>query len=380
MAGRGCATRRVKAAARSLVLGQCSVSPSRVRRSASGDPGGHVEQPRAQYLCLGAGEFAEHADRSAGRGRPCGPKYQLDGRALITCTLVTVHISRRDYTGTADFEPLLRFTQRIWTPDSRWHLGDIAWNLGFKPEGDPGNPMAFWEHESEIVAWGWLSIPSTLALLVDPRFANQLVDEVVDWATGVAGGPVSVGVLDTETSLIAPLARQGRVPDLSGRFFVNMQRGLSDLPPVPVLPPGFTLHPVAVSELPARAALHRAIWNPRLTDDVFAAMATHWPYRREFDWVAVAPDGHLVSYILGWYDDANRIGEFEPVGTLTEYRRLGLSRALGIALMHAWREAGAERALVYARGDDDYPVPRHVYRALGFTMHGRVVRYRLPSQ
>ena len=238
--------------------------------------------------------------------------------------------------------------------------------------------MAFWEHESEIVAWGWLSLPSTLALLVDPRFANELVDEIVDWATGVSGGPVSVGVLNTEAALIAPLARQGRLPDLSGRFFLNMQRGLSDLPPVPEPPPGFTLRPVAPGEMPARRALHRAIWTLHLTDDVYAAMAARWPYRREFDWVAVAPDGQLVSYILGWYDDTHRTGEFEPVGTLPDYRRLGLSRALGIALMHAWRDAGAERVLVYARGDDEYPVPQQVYRALGFTVCGRVIQYRMP--
>jgi len=207
---------------------------------------------------------------------------------------------------------------------------------------------------------------------------DRLVDEIVDWATGVAGVPVSVGVLETEKGLIAPLVRQGREPGLPGHFFLNMQRELSDLPPVPRLPPGFTMRPVEPGELPARAALHRAVWTPTLTDGTFAAMAARWPYRPEFDRVVVAPDGQLVSYILGWYDDVNRVGEFEPVGTSPQYRRRGLSRALGISLLHAFRDAGARRALVYARGDDDYPVARQVYGALGFRTHGRVVQYRLP--
>ena len=99
------------------------------------------------------------------------------------------------------------------------------------------------------------------------------MDEIVDWATGVAGVPVSVGVLETETGLIAPLVRQGREPGLPGHFFLNMQRELSDLPPVPRLPPGFTMRPVEPGELPARAALHRAVWTPTLTDGTFAAMA-----------------------------------------------------------------------------------------------------------
>ena len=253
-----------------------------------------------------------------------------------------INIACRDYVGEADFEPLLRFVQRIWTPDSRWHLGDIAWGLGLEPAGDPGSRMSFWEHDGEIVAWGWLRLPSVLALLVDPGFTDRLVGEIVDWATELAGEPVSVGVLETEKELIAPLVRQGREPELPSHFFLNMQRELSDLPPVPDVPAGFTVRPVEPGEVPARAGLHRAVWKPTLTDEIFAAMSQRWPYQREFDWVAVAPDGQLVSYILGWYDDVNRVGEFEPVGTLPEYRRQGLSRALGISLLHAFRAAGGE--------------------------------------
>jgi GNAT superfamily N-acetyltransferase len=289
-----------------------------------------------------------------------------------------VNISRRDYAGEADFRSLLRFTQRIYTPDSRWHLGDIAWDLGFQPGGEPDSRMSFWECDGEIVGWGWLRLPSTLALLVDPGHTDRLVDEIVDWATAVAGGPVSVGVLETEKGLIEPLARQGRELGLPAHFFLNMQRGLSDLPPAPDVPPGFTVRPVEPGELPARAALHRAVWGPKLTDEVFEALAARWPYRREFDRVAVAPDGQLASYILGWYDDVNRVGEFEPVGTLPQYRRQGLSRAVSLSLLHAFRDAGAQRALVYARGDEEYPVPRQVYGALGFHTHGRVVQYHMP--
>ena len=291
---------------------------------------------------------------------------------------MTASTSRRDYAGAADFMSLLRFTQRVYTPDSRWHLGDIAWDLGLAPGGEPDSRMSFWAREGEIVGWGWLRLPSTLALLVDPSHTDRLVDEIGDWATEVAGAPVSVGVLETEKELIEPLIRQGRQPGLPGHFFLNMQRELSNLPPVPHVPPGFTVRPVEPGDLSARAGLHRAVWTPALTDEIFAAISARWPYRRELDWVAVAPDGQLVSYVLGWYDDVNRVGEFEPVGTLPQYRRRGLSRAVGISLLHAFRDAGAQRALVYARGDDEYPIPRQTYAALGFRTHGRVVQYHLP--
>ncbi|HEY9481844.1 MAG TPA: hypothetical protein VIR00_02695 [Micromonosporaceae bacterium] len=115
-------------------------------------------------------------------------------------------------------------------------------------------------------------------------------------------------------------------------------------------------------EVATRAALHREVSaSTDLTEDVFRAMTRQWPYSFDFDWMVEAPDGRIVSYILGWYDDVNRIGEFEPVGTPASFRRLGLSRALGIAVLHAFWDTGATHAMVYARGGDGYPVPRQVY-------------------
>ncbi len=89
------------------------------------------------------------------------------------------------------------------------------------------------------------------------------------------------------------------------------------------------------------------------------------------------PDGRFVAYCLGWYDEVNRVGLFEPVGTVAEYRRMGLSTAVGVAVLRAFRAAGGVRAIVFPRGDDGYPIPRQVYASMGFTPHARTVRYRV---
>jgi hypothetical protein len=96
---------------------------------------------------------------------------------------------------------------------------------------------------------------------------------------------------------------------------------------MPQLPAGFTVRPVRDdADLVRHAALHREVW-PRsaLTDGGFRAMTGRWPYKMDFDVVVEAPDGRFV---------------------------------------------------VYPRGDDEYPVPKQVYAALGFTPHARTVRYR----
>lgn len=287
--------------------------------------------------------------------------------------------SRRDWAGESDLVPLIRFHQHVWTPDSRWHVGDIAWDIGRHPEGRPAWRMSLWEHAGRIVGWAWLQLPDGLALTVDPAHP-ELVGAAVGWAGDLAGRHPHVTVLSTEGWHIDALVRLGYAPDTSGHFFVAHHRDLADLPPDPGVPDGFAVRHTRHDEIPERAALDRAVWGATsLPEDTFRAMTGRYPYRAAFDHVVEAPDGRLVAYVLGWYDEVNRCGEFEPVGTVAEFRRMGLSRAVGVSVLRAFRDAGGERAIVYARGDDDYPVPRQVYAALGFRARGRTVTYRAPA-
>jgi ribosomal protein S18 acetylase RimI-like enzyme len=100
-----------------------------------------------------------------------------------------------------------------------------------------------------------------------------------------------------------------------------------------------------------------------------------WPYRADLDWVIQAPKGELASFALAWLDDVNRVGELEPVGTDPIYRGLGLGRAVSLAALHALRNAGAENAVVYPRGDDAYPIPARLYGGMGFMPRARTVTY-----
>jgi hypothetical protein len=49
-----------------------------------------------------------------------------------------------------------------------------------------------------------------------------------------------------------------------------------------------------------------------------------------------------------------------------------------LAALHALKRAGARLALVGARGDDAYPVPRRLYFGLGFSAYARTEAYVRP--
>lgn len=270
-----------------------------------------------------------------------------------------------------------RLAQRIWSPASQWHIGDLAWQRNEHLGREPDWPTALWESGGEVVAWGWAELPDRLALLVDPA-RPELAGTVLDWFAGVAEKPrVSVTVLDAETHLIAALERQGFVCQ-KGSIFQNFKsRSLVELPE-PVLPEGYRARPVRGDEdVAERVAVHRAAWHPsRVTEASYRNVMAAWPYRADLDWVVEAPDGRLVANCLIWLDERNGVGELEPVGTDPRFRRRGFGRAVCLAAMHALRDAGANSAIVYpVRGHPDHPAPFPLYAGLGFRPYARTLTY-----
>ncbi|WP_329427099.1 GNAT family N-acetyltransferase [Streptosporangium sp. NBC_01495] len=126
-------------------------------------------------------------------------------------------------------------------------------------------------------------------------------------------------------------------------------------------------------------SVHRSAFAPSsVTEESYRNVMGAWPYRRELDCVVVAPDGRAASYCLIWLDDANGVGEMEPVGTHPDFRRMGLARAACLYALHRLREAGAVTAIVHPRGGAGYPVPAQLYEGLGFRAHDRTARHSRP--
>lgn len=285
-------------------------------------------------------------------------------------------VTRRGYAGPADLRAMQSLAQRIWSKSSSVHVGDLAWQR-FQHAGREAEwPTVLWEADGEVVAWGWISLPGELALLVDPAHPG-LAPEVLAWFEDTASAAeLAVAVLDAEKHVVAALERCGYALQESPVFQSYMSRLLVDLPE-PVAPAGFTLRPAGADDLDRRVAVHRTVWHPsRVTGPSYRTVMAAWPYRAGLDWVAEAPDGRFAAQCLIWLDDRNAVGELEPVGTLPEFRRTGLARAVCLAALHAAHHAGAREAVVY-------PVINHpksvgalpLYRALGFRPYARTLTF-----
>lgn len=282
----------------------------------------------------------------------------------------------RSYRGPDDLRRMQELIRRIWSPATCWHIGDLAWQR-FQHVGREAEwPTALWESEGEVVAWGWTHLPGELSLAVDPAHP-ELAAEVLAWFEDVATAEPTVTILDAETHLIAALEERGYTRHDDPPFSSCHSRSLADLP-APELPDGFVARPVREGDLARRVEVHREVWAPsRLTEESYENVMRAWPYRASLDWIVEAPDGRFAAQCLIWLDELNAVGELEPVGTLSDFRRLGLGRAVCLAALHALLEAGGRQAVVFPTVGHPKSVGAvPLYEALGFRAYARTLTYR----
>ncbi len=284
---------------------------------------------------------------------------------------------RRDFAWTEDLVLLQSLTQRLWSPERRFHIGDIAWGWHSIPDAQQAFRVSLWEERSTVSAWAWIELPGHLELLVDPA-ATDLLPQLLNWFETVAPGPtLSCLVMETDRHERAALSRRGYTLQTIGPFFRRHVHDLTELP-APLLPGGFTITAITSDDAERRAAAHRAGWadfGSRVTADTYRNVMAAYPYRERTDLVVVAPDGQWVASALGWYDEINRVGLVEPVSCIPPFRGKGLAKAVNTALLHAFRSLGATHSVILPRGDHAYPAPARLYQAIGYQPGPRTLLY-----
>ena len=96
-------------------------------------------------------------------------------------------------------------------------------------------------------------------------------------------------------------------------------------------------------------------------------------YDRELDIVAVAADGSIAAFAIGWYDPQTRVGEFEPVGCIETQRKRGLAKAVLLEGFRRLRLLGATQAVVYSQHDNQAAIA--CYQSIGFMAVGHDRNY-----
>lgn len=257
------------------------------------------------------------------------------------------------------------------------HLADFPWRLSC-PETTNGLNAAIWQAaDGTAVAFAAWQMPwAALDIFIRPGpDQRKSEDAVFAWAQG------RFRALDDERGSALPYWIEYRDDDPGRRdlgrsrgFDLDEHRYLQLACPLrdravslmPSLPGGFSVRRLAGQpEAGTYAELHRAAFGTTSMTRAWREATLSTPqYLGKLDLVAVAADGTLAGFCIGWLDRARRIGQIEPLGVRPGYQGTGLSRALLAAVLDRLTEAGADTAIVEAAADNKRAIA--AYQSAGF--------------
>jgi len=257
--------------------------------------------------------------------------------------------------------------RRLLGPRALWHIGDLAWGFRQHEGREDEWKIRLWVDGGRTVAWSWLKQDGRDLLEHDVHPDHiHLLDEIL----AEPAARVAFAFEDDGEGREA-LVRKGFTEP--GEAMHYLVRDLAGPPEPPALPDSFRCRTIGAEDVRERVSVHREVWAPsRVTESSYAQVRAQWPYRESLDCVVEVPDGRFAAYCLCWPDDANRVGEFEPVGVRPEFRRLGLGAAVCTFALRRLYQEGGRQAIVYCVSEPAC----ELYKSIGFRVHASLVEYR----
>ena len=225
-------------------------------------------------------------------------------------------------------------------------------------EDETGSIVGVLHTENEEAGEAWVQIHPDWTHLYD-EIAACAEEHLADRVDGV--GYVKLYVQDGSELEGVARARGYRKLDSQDRYLEYVTGHV----PAPQLPDGFAIRSVAEEDNVEKRRIVRAMafggryapsqWPPA---SAFTEMQEAPDYRADLDLFVAAPGGEYAAFCTLWLDEANRYGNFEPVGTHIEYQGRGLGRALLMEGLYRAAALGATRSFMLSGNP--------FYRKVGF--------------
>src|SRR5690349_7401511 len=155
---------------------------------------------------------------------------------------------------------------RLWTPRSRFHPGQLAWNRYSRPV-DPDRPadgeaISLWRSDGSVVGFGWAEADDWLEVQVDPAFP-EVAEAVVEWFEELSDADTQSVLVMAGDVLEPAVAAAGFIPDADAPCLEHHVLDLASLPEAPPEPAsvGYALRSVEPSEAAERSAVHARSWS-----------------------------------------------------------------------------------------------------------------------
>ena len=281
----------------------------------------------------------------------------------------------RGYDAERDFQRVMKFLRDSYAETGSLHNWLPPRFENSRAEVASGTRL--WEEvdgpEPRVVAVANPEARYVYFIQMDPDYA-YLEGEVVEWIVEHCASLKSSGE-ELTVSIVALEGNPARETALKehgferGPVYGIFRLRAVDAPIPDVRPPeGYVIRSVRPDEDFDRiAAAVRVVFGHGewFTAEVLEGLSRASFYRGDLDLVAVAPNGDIASFCTFRMDPPSRVTELEPMGTLPEYRRMGLAKAI---LIEGFRRLKRyDPTLLYIGGAADTPEANRLYEVTGFT-------------
>lgn len=290
-------------------------------------------------------------------------------------------MNRKNYSSGEDFNRALQALMQ-WSNQvkefNHVHKGDVGHRMfnGGIPRGhDAPDIFYYWEDEDgELIAfasiYGWWE-SFDLQVTPDYRFTDTHRDifvwceqATIDFAKRIGNAPKEVifEVCPSDTQYKDFVTAQGYKH--SKHTLTLTEHKLSAFPDAP-LPEGFTIRLATNDDLANLADVHNHSFTNKWNAENYGKVFNAPHMEREF--VVVAPDGRFAAFTNIWHDDINHSILFEPVGTHSDFRRMGIGKAMMVHVLKIMQaEHGIKTAYVCHEPPDKNIASGKLYESVGF--------------
>lgn len=286
-------------------------------------------------------------------------------------------ITMRAWQSEDDYErvrELLRESFALTGPPDYCTRGDLDWwrYTDEDPDEITRSSRLWIDDYGTFVGFAWAS-DDQLDMMAHPHhrgIESEMIDFSEQRAREKGHSFLTVWSYDNDTTRTGLLQSRGYTRQ-DGDGLNYRVRSLRDTIPDATLPPGYVIRNVRdEDDLERRVAVHRDAFSPsRMTVEKHRRVMQSPTYRQDLDLVVEAPDGSFAAFCILWHDEPNRNAVFEPVGTHSAHRRLGLARAVMYEGMRRVRTLGAETVCVVSHSGA--AAANRLYESAGFSFVDR---------
>jgi mycothiol synthase len=266
-----------------------------------------------------------------------------------------------------------------------WHPGDIVhWMSNTQRGQNLGEFFWLYEEQGEILAFAELPQAkwASFALILHPQYrGGEFERGLLEYCQKIMQDRMKAESIHTPLKTSVSQSDQGRVDCLSQLGFkadaldsLLGKRDLSEVIPEPILPSGFSIRSTAgYHEAALLAEVHNSAFTPKWTAKEYLKVMQTPGFDIEREMIVVAPDGQFAAFTVYWLDPVTKSVLFEPVGCHKEFRKMGLTKALMLAVMQRMKEDGMQTALVGFEPDNQ--AATKLYASVGFKQQCEYVWY-----